>query len=136
VLIFLVPLLIGTWEVGRLVQIQQLMFNATREGGRQAAGSNLNAAGVKQFVVNYLTLNGIPCTTSDVTVTNLTNSARSDPSTANQLDSFQVTVTIPFDSVRWVILKQITSTTQLTASTTWYSMNDSPLSINTTIPLN
>ena len=37
------------------------------------------------------------------------NSARSDPTAANQLDHFQITVTIPFNSVRWVLLNQITN---------------------------
>jgi Flp pilus assembly protein TadG len=134
-LIFLAPLLLGTWEVGRLVQVEQLMVNAAREGGRQAAAGNMNKAAVQQTVVNYLTLNGISCSTSNVVVTNLTSSSRPDPSSANQMDEFQVTITIPFNNVRWVILKQITTTTQLTASATWYSMNDTPLSINTNIPL-
>jgi Flp pilus assembly protein TadG len=135
VLTLLVPILLGTWEVGRMVQVQQLMANAAREGGRQAAAGNLNTAGVQQVVVNYLTQNGISCDASNVTVVNLTSSARSDPTTANQLDHFQVTVTIPFNKVRWVILNQITPTTQLTASADWFSMRDLPLVINTTIPL-
>jgi Flp pilus assembly protein TadG len=135
VLILLMPLLLGTWEVGRLLQVQQLLQNAAREGGRQAATGRVNTAGVQQAVVNYLTNNGITCSTTNVTVTNLTSAARPDPSNCNQLDEFQVTVTIPFNSVRWVLLKQITPTTQLTASAYWYSMRDVPLTINTNIPL-
>jgi Flp pilus assembly protein TadG len=135
VMTLLVPMLLGTWEVGRLVQVQQLLQNASREGGRQCAAGTQNAATIQQLVVSMLNANGIPCTTSNVTITNLTNSARSDPTSANQLDEFQVTVSIPFNSVRWVLLKQITSTTQLTATTYWYSMRDLPLNINTNIPL-
>jgi Flp pilus assembly protein TadG len=136
VMTLLVPMLLGTWEVGRLVQVQQLLQNASREGGRQCAAGNQNAAAIQQHVVSMLNANGIPCATSNVTITNLTNASRSDPSAANQLDEFQVTVSIPFNSVRWVLLKQITSTTQLTATTYWYSMRDLPLNINTNIPLN
>ena len=33
----LVPLMIGTWEMGRVVQCQQIVSNACREGGRLAA---------------------------------------------------------------------------------------------------
>ena len=134
--IFLVPLLIGVWEVGRLVEVEQLLSNAAREGGRQAATGNVNTAGVQSIVASYLTRNGIPCSASNVTVTNLTSSSRSDPTTANQFDQFQVTVTIPFNSVRWVLLNQITSVTQLSASATWESMVDLPITVNTTIPLN
>jgi Flp pilus assembly protein TadG len=135
VMTLLVPILLGTWEVGRLVQVQQLLQNGAREGGRQCAAGSQNTAAIQQTVVTMLNANGIPCTASNVTITNLTSSSRNDPSTANQLDEFQVTVTIPFNSVRWVLLQQITSTTQLTATTYWYSMRDLPFNINTNIPL-
>ena len=45
-------------------------------------------------------------------------------------------VSIPFNSVRWVLLNQLTKVTTLSASATWYSMADIPLTVNTTIPLN
>jgi Flp pilus assembly protein TadG len=134
--LFLVPLLMGVWEVGRMVEVQQLLTNAAREGGRAAATGDLNTAAVQQIVVNELALNGIPCSTSNVTVVNLTSSARNDPTTAQQLDHFQITVTIPFNSVRWIMLNQITNAQNLTASADWYSMMDVPLTVNTTIPLN
>ena len=34
---FLLVLILGIWEVGRMVMVQQLIANAAREGGRQAA---------------------------------------------------------------------------------------------------
>ena len=61
-----------------------------------------------------MAVNGITCTTSNVTVTNKTSSARNDPTTANQMDQFHVSVQIPFDSVRWVLLNKITKTQNLT----------------------
>jgi Flp pilus assembly protein TadG len=134
--LFLVPLIIGLWEVGRMVEVQQLLANAAREGGRQASTGNVNTAGVQSIVASYLTRNGIACAASNVTVTNLTSSSRSDPTTANQFDQFQVTVTIPFNSVRWVLLNQITNVTQLSASANWVSMKDVPITVNQTIPLN
>jgi len=134
--LFLVPLLIALWEVGRLLEVQQLVANAAREGGRQASTGNVNTAGVQNVVASYLTRNGIPCATSNVTVTNLTSSSRSDPTTANQFDQFQVTVTIPFDSVRWVLLNQLTTVSQLSASANWVSMKDVPITVNQNIPLN
>ena len=39
-------LLMGVWEVGRLVQVEQLLNNAAREGARQASTSNVTTAGV------------------------------------------------------------------------------------------
>jgi Flp pilus assembly protein TadG len=136
VALFLVPLLIGVWEVGRLVEVQQIMANAAREGGRQASTGNVNTAGVQNIVSSYLVRNGIPCSPSNVTVTNVTSSSRADPTSANQFDQFDVTVTIPFNSVRWVLLNQITNVTQLTASADWFSMKDIPITINPNIPLN
>jgi Flp pilus assembly protein TadG len=134
--LFLVPLLIGLWEVGRMVEVQQLLANAAREGGRAASTGNVNTSGVQNIVASYLTRNNIPCAASNVTVVNLTSSSRADPTTANQFDQFQVTVTIPFDSVRWVLLNQITTVRTLGASATWVSMKDLPLQVNQTIPLN
>ena len=134
--LFLFPLIIGLWEVGRMVQVQQLLANAAREGGRQASTGNVNTAGVQSIVASYLTRNGITCASSNVTVTNLTSSSRNDPTTANQFDQFQLTVSIPFDSVRWVLLNQITNVTQLSASANWVSMKDVPITVNQTIPLN
>lgn len=138
VFIILVPVLLGTWEVGRLVEVQQLLKNAAREGGRQAATSNLSTSAVQQVVVNYLANYGITCSTSDVTVTNLTNSSNPqlDPTLAAPLDQYQITVSIPFDNVRWILLNKITSISTLSASANWFSMNDSALTIDQTIPVN
>ena len=37
-------LMLGTWEVGRMVQVGQILENAAREGGRSAAtGQNTNS---------------------------------------------------------------------------------------------
>jgi Flp pilus assembly protein TadG len=134
--LFIVPLLVGLWEVGRLVEVQQLLANAAREGGRQASTGSVNVAGVQATVVSYLMRNNIPCSTSNVTVVNKTSSARPDPTTANQFDQFEVTVTIPFNSVRWVLLNQITNTQNLTAAADWFSMKDVPITVNSNIPLN
>lgn len=49
----LIPVLIGVWEVGRLVQVQQIVSNAAREGARLAAqGRTIQTDGtVTQIVV-------------------------------------------------------------------------------------
>lgn len=36
-MLFVVPLIIGVWEVGRLIQVQQIVSNAAREGARLAS---------------------------------------------------------------------------------------------------
>jgi Flp pilus assembly protein TadG len=133
-------MLLGLWEVGRLIEVQQLLDNAAREGGRQASTGKRSVSDVQQTVVNYLARNGVTVPTSAVTITNLTNSTRSDPragtstSNARQLDHFQITITVPFDNVRWILLNEVTSTTNLTTSADWYSMVDLPLTVSPTIP--
>ena len=55
--------------------------------------------------------------------------------TAQQLDRFRITVTLPFDNVRWVLLNKITNVTTLTARAEWYSMNDVPVTISPNLPV-
>jgi len=137
ILPFLLIIVFGVWEVGRMVQAQQLIANAVREGGRQAAEGRSDATTVRQYVVNYLNMNGLTgVTLSDVTLTNLTNASRSDPMTAEQLDQFRVTATVSYASIRWSTVAQITSTSTLTASADWYSMRDGPIDVTLTIPAN
>lgn len=133
----LAAMLVGVWEVGRMVEVQQLLTNAAREGGRQASTGNKDAAGVKTDVITYLTLNGVSgVTASNITITNLTDGSRADPTQGNQLDRYRLTVSIPFNSVRWVILNQITNVSTISATVDWYSMRDLPLTLNTAVPLN
>jgi Flp pilus assembly protein TadG len=133
----MIILLTGVWEVGRMVSAQQIIANAVREGGREVAAGQQSAATVKQYVVNYCNMNGLSTvTTSMVTITNITNASRSDPTTANQLDQFRVTLNVPYSSISWSSLAQITSTSTLTASADWYSMKDSPITVNPVIPPN
>jgi Flp pilus assembly protein TadG len=48
---FLVPLLIGIWEMGRLVQVQQIVANSAREGARLAAqAKTINSSGAPTLV--------------------------------------------------------------------------------------
>src|SRR5262245_37262153 len=96
ILPILVLFIVGVWEVGRMVEVQQLLTNAAREGGRQASIGNVDTQGVKDAVKRYLKQNGLSTVTdSDITVTNLTDASRADPTQANQLDRFGVVVTIP-----------------------------------------
>lgn len=131
----LLIMLVGVWEVGRLVEVQQLLCNAVREGGRQASTGNKDLASVQQYVVNYLNTNGISkVSKTDVTFTNLTDTTRKDPTDAEQLDQLRVSVTVPADNVRWVLLKSVTGVQNLTASADWFCMRDVPITVNTVIP--
>lgn len=130
----LLVLLVGLWEVGAVIEAQQLLSNAARVGGRQAStGLNTNAQ-VQQAVTQYLQAAGLPTTNVVVSVTNVTSGG--DVSNANQMDQLTVTVSIPFKDVAWDLLNYIIpSGTQLSASASWNSMKDLPVSVSTTLPV-
>ncbi len=131
----LLVILSGLWEVGRMVQAQQIIANAAREGGRRAAAGVVDDATIKQYVATYMTVNGLTgVTASNVTLTNLTSSSRNNPKNALQLDQYRITVTVPYSSIRWSSISQITSTNTLTVASDWYSMKDSPITVSTDIP--
>lgn len=85
-LLFLVPLLIGVWETGRLVHVQQVVANSAREGARVAAqGFIIKADGtqvqirraggspsVKGAVVEYLRGAGLTNLTADDVIVEFT----------------------------------------------------------------
>jgi Flp pilus assembly protein TadG len=135
----LVPLMMGIWELGRLVQAQQILGNAVREGARQASTGKKTNSQVSQAVVQYLTDAGLKTTDASnnvnaiVTVTNVTSGL--DAASANQLDHMTISVSLPYDNVRWTSLNFfITSGTTVQASADWYSMKDIPLTVSATIP--
>jgi Flp pilus assembly protein TadG len=136
VLPLIVTLLLGLWEVGRLVEIEQIMNNAAREGARQAAGNKLTISQVQDVVIDYLKAAGVPVNNADknavVQVKNIGfpgNPPPPDdsPLNATQLDQFQITVTIPFSDVRWIALNLVTNSgTQMTGRAVWSSIKDIP----------
>jgi Flp pilus assembly protein TadG len=127
--------LIGLWEVGRLVEVTQIVSNAAREAGRQASAGKKTAAEVRADAISYLQFAGIPTQAASVTVTNLDNGSSSEPSAATQLDRFRITVSIPFDSIRWILMNKVTNATTITATSQWYSMRDVPVTISNAIPI-
>ncbi len=145
----LVTLMLGMWQVGRMVQVTQILTNGAREGARYAALGNLNINGVntpitvamvQTTVSNYLTAAGLPSAAvsgAQIQVTNLSTDTWTDPSGAQPGDQFKVTVTIPsgaaFNSLQWCALN-FTGTNQLSASATWVSLVDSQITVSTTLP--
>jgi Flp pilus assembly protein TadG len=122
----IMALLVGIWEVGRLIEIKQVMTNAAREGGRQAATGQLTNTQVQAVVTQYLKVAGLPTSNVTVTVTNLT-SPGVDVSQANYLDNIQVTVTMPFGDVTWSLLGMfVPSSTTVSAQVQWVSVVDKP----------
>lgn len=139
-------LMLGVWEVGRMVQVNQILQNAAREGARLAGngyvnGTAVTASTVQTAVQNYLTAAGLPtaaATGAVTTITCLAATVWTDPSAALPLDPFKVTVTIPsgaaFNSLRWNLLNQITSQTSMSATVYWESENNSQVVVSATLP--
>jgi Flp pilus assembly protein TadG len=130
VLPFLLILLLGIWEIGRMVQISQIVNNAAREGARKASTGVNSYTDVTTAVSNYLTTAGITNQTGVVvTVYNVTQSNAGpnyNPSNATQLDQLQVTVSLPFNNVAWSLANMLVTdpNTQITATAVWYSNQD------------
>ncbi len=117
----IVTLLLGTWEMGRFVEVQQIISDAAREGGRQAASGQMTNSQVISAVTNYVSFAGLPTADLVVTVSDLTTPA-TDVSQATSLDQLQVTVSLPFKDVRWTALKLVTTdATNVTATVVWCS---------------
>jgi Flp pilus assembly protein TadG len=131
--IVLVPLMLGIWEVGRIVEVEQVLDNAAREGARQAATGKKTNAQVQQTVLQCVSGAGLNTAGATVTVTNVTSGL--DAASANQLDSLKVSVTLPYDNVRWTSLNFFAGPgTTLNASAQWASMRDLPFTLSQTIP--
>lgn len=151
----LVLLLMGTWEVGRLVQVHQILFNAAREGARVAAqGQIINLTGqytqinvntgtpnVYDTVQNTLSAAGINTSTFDsskVQFTFLDSSGNpvatpTQPWEGTKGQRFRVTAVLPYDAFRWSQLNLL-NITQINVSVDWVSMIDDPFTVNVNLP--
>ncbi len=137
--------MLGVWEAGRFIDISMTLQDAARVGARQAAGgvsggTNVTCAMVQTTVQNYLQAAGFPSaaySNAQVTLTNLSSDAWTDPWQAQPLDPFSVTVTIPagapFNSLIWVP-STITGVNQASATVQWFSNNDTTVTVSTQLP--
>jgi Flp pilus assembly protein TadG len=131
----LVPLLFGMWEMGRLIQAQQVVANAVREGGRTASTGQFTSAQVQTVVLNYLQNGGISTAGVTPVVTNLTRGGDVSVPNTHQLDQLQVSVTVPYSNVQWMAFNYILPAgTNMNASITWMSMANVPLTVSQSIP--
>ena len=138
-------LMLGLWEVGRLVDVSMTLNAAAREGARMAAGGTNNGtsttvAMVQQAVKDYLSSAGFPTAAvngAQVSVVNLSPHSWSEPYQALPLDPFKVVVNIPagapFNSLRWVF-SSLTGVNQLSAQAEWFSANDAEVVISAQLP--
>ena len=154
-LTILVPLLVGIWEVGRLVNASQLVMNAAREASRRASTGTKTTADIRQEVLTYLQAAGLTRITAvasdeedlktggkvlvDIKVYDDDGVliADGDPKTdAKQNNKLVITVKVLYTDVEYSPTNFfLSSDFQLIATTTWNSMKDIPLTVNDQIPL-
>jgi len=104
-----VILVFGMIEYGRMVMVQQVITNASREGARTAVLDGATTTSVQSAVTTYLTnaqLSGGSSTVSP------------NPATAASGSPITVTVSIPFSSVSWLPSPMYLGGKTLSASTT------------------
>ena len=102
-------LVFGMIEFGRMVMVQQILTNASREGARMGVLDGTTAAEVTAAVNSYLTATSI----SGATVT----INPPEPSSAGYGEAVTVTVSVGFNQVSWVASPMFLSGTTMRAST-------------------
>ncbi len=94
---FLVTLILGMIEFGRVMMVEQILVNAAREGARAAVLPGSSASNARTVVTNYLS-------SSSITLSNPTSqvSVSPDPSTSTPGTAITVTITVPFNNLSWL----------------------------------
>jgi Flp pilus assembly protein TadG len=87
-------LVFGMIEYGRMVMVQQIITNASREGARIGVLDNSTASGVTTTVENLLASGGIAGANISV--------SPSPPSSAGYGEPVTVRVSVGFDQVSWL----------------------------------
>lgn len=87
-------LILGMIEFGRMLMVQQVLTNASREGARRAVLDKATTQEISTAVQDYLSSSGIPGAT--VTV------SPNPPSSASYGEPVSVTVSVPFHEVSWL----------------------------------
>lgn len=103
-------LLLGMIEIGRMVMVQQVITNASREGARIAVLDGTTTADVMEAVETYLAGGGVRSATVTVTP--------DPPSQAGYDEPVTVTVRVPFNQVSWLPTPMFLGGVQLSAVTT------------------
>ena len=103
-------LVFGMIEYGRMIMVQQVITNASREGARQAVLDGATVDEVQAVVDEYLENGSITGATVAVSPDPPSSAAFGDPVT--------VSVSIPFDDVSWLPSPMYLGETTMNADTT------------------
>lgn len=97
----LMLLVFGMVEYGRLVMVQQVLTNASREGARTAILAGSSADSVQQLVVDYCEAGGVRIVSSDVQIQSA-EGVTLDPAVAVPGVPVRVVVGVDFRDVSWL----------------------------------
>ncbi len=100
-------LIFGMIEFGRMVMVQQILTNASREGARRGILEQATATEVNSVVVDYLTNSSVAGATVTISPASLSDVGFGDP--------VKVSVSVPFDQVSWIPAPWFLARTNLTA---------------------
>lgn len=103
-------LVLGMIEFGRMVMVQQVITNASREGARRAIIEGATTSEVVGVVQNYLASGGIRSATVSVSPDPIDSAGYGDPVT--------VSVSVPFRQVSWLPTPMFLGGIELRATTT------------------
>ena len=103
-LLFLI--ILGLVEFGRMVMVQQIVTNASREGARRAILEDAESPDIKDFVTDYLRDASVSGATVTVAPESLADLWFGDPVT--------VAVSVPYAQVSWVPLPRFLGGVTLT----------------------
>ena len=105
-----IMLVFGMIEFGRMVMIQQVLTNASREGARRAVVDGATIEDAKDVVEQYSASSSITVPRENITVS-------PDPAVAKNGDPITVSVSIPFANVSWLPTPQHLESYELEAAT-------------------
>lgn len=132
----LLPVILGLWEMSRMVEAKQLAMNACREAARQAATGTKTSSEVQQTFLDYLARNHVSTQNVTVDFLNVTHGGETDPRLADQMDRLRVTASVPYQNLNPATgIHQLLGVQYLTASADWYSMRDFPVSVDPSVPI-
>jgi Flp pilus assembly protein TadG len=141
----MVTMLLGLWELGRVIQVYQDVSNAAREGAWQASSAKYTNTQVQQVVLTYLIYANVPMsattpnssvtlsnTNAIITVTDLDTGG--DVSAASQLDRIQVSVQVPTTNFQWLVGNFMPAGSIVSATASTLCTKDVPLNVVDAIP--
>ncbi len=153
----LIPLLFGVWEIGRLIQVKQIVANSAREGARLAAqGYTVDGSGtpiqvyttsaggplnLTDSVYQYLYAMGLKKVTKpNVTVTFLFTApgavnglTPTEPYLGEKGQPLSVTVSILWSEARWINAGLI-NPTNIAFTAKWEMLRDDAFQVNEVLP--